>query len=853
MATAHQRDLTIHGGTGGDGGQGIEQGKGGTGGAGYGPNVNAGPGTMHVHYHGGAENQDIIINWLSPINFFQRQADISQMREKGTGGWLLAHPLFKKWEADFGSTLWCHGIPGAGKTVLVSMVVDHLSTAFRNNEDIGVACIYLNHKEADQKPPAKLLAGLWRQLVVDRDIGSSAECLYKQHCKKGTAPSLEEVVNVLSSSLKEFSQVFIVVDGMDEYPEVQRGILLPQLAALGSNVHLMITSRPHIFPETFSFPNLETLDIQAAPEDIQAYINTQIKLSPCLSRHIKRKPVLQEEILTKILDTVDGMFLLAKLHVESLSTKNTIGDVREAFKKLPMNLYDSYDIAMQRIEAQNEDNRKTACSTLTWVVNAKRPLTVSELTVALAIKPGAQRLDEDFLLDIETILAVCAGLVIVDKESLVIRLVHYTTQEYFDKIQVQKFPDAQTEITRTLLTYLAFDEFPDPSLGLCSDSTSNLSSDSTSYLASDISSNSIPPLHRYCQYCLAHAAGQPEGELRTILMEFLGQAFQWRKTMNPGSNWHYKWDSPPWDYPDWPSQPSSLWIAAAANLVDTTNFLLEGTPSLQHSNCSEIFGASYYGHTEIVSMLLKKGANINAAEEYHGSPLQAAAIQGHTETVTFLLKNGADANAAEGEFGSTLGIAAAEGLKEIVEILLINGADINAAEGEYGSPLQAAAVEGHAEIVHILLKNGADVNAAGGFYGSPLQAAPAQGETEIVDILLKNSADVNVVGRQHIFLKNDAKSTLGIAAARGHKEIVDILLKNGANVNVAGGEYESPLQAAAAHGHTEIVDILLKNGADINVAGGEYGSPLQAAAAGGHTDIVCILLQNGPDIIAAGE
>ncbi|KAJ7864245.1 hypothetical protein B0H14DRAFT_2348550, partial [Mycena olivaceomarginata] len=92
-----------------------------------------------------------------------------------------------------------------------------------------------------------------------------------------------------------------------------------------------------------------------------------------------------------------------------------------ALKEPPKDLYDSYDIAMQQIEAQNEDNRKTAHSTLIWVANAKQPLTVSELTVALAIKPGARRLDEDYLLDIETVLAVCAGLVIVDKETFVVR------------------------------------------------------------------------------------------------------------------------------------------------------------------------------------------------------------------------------------------------------------------------------------------------------------------------------------------------------------------------------------------------------------------------------------------------
>jgi hypothetical protein len=68
----------------------------------------------------------------------------------------------------------------------------------------------------------------------------------------------------------------------------------------------MITSRPNIYPEP-SLPNLETLDIQAAPEDIRGYINAQIKLSRRLSKHIQKQPMLQEEIHAKITDTVDGM------------------------------------------------------------------------------------------------------------------------------------------------------------------------------------------------------------------------------------------------------------------------------------------------------------------------------------------------------------------------------------------------------------------------------------------------------------------------------------------------------------------------------------------------------------------
>jgi hypothetical protein len=59
--------------------------------------------------------------------------------------------------------------------------------------------------------------------------------------------------------------------------------------------------------------------------------------------------------------------------------------------------------------------------------------------------------------------------------------------------------------------------------------------------------------------------------------------------------------------------------------VETTRFLLEGAPLLQHSKNPEIIVAAYYGHTRSVGILLEKGANVNAVGGEYGSPLQAAA------------------------------------------------------------------------------------------------------------------------------------------------------------------------------------------------------------------------------------
>ncbi|KAJ7500123.1 hypothetical protein FB451DRAFT_1015181, partial [Mycena latifolia] len=142
--------------------------------------------------------------------------------------------------------------------------------------------------------------------------------------------------------------------------------------------------------------------------------------------------------------------------MECLRQKLTVKAVRETLKSLPRNLEQTYDDIWERIEDQSEDKRILARFVLVWVTNAKRPLTVQELREVLAIEPGTVQLDPENLVDIEIVLSVCAGLVIVEEHTSLVRLVHYTTQNYLDSIQASRFPDAQTQITRTLLTVLAF-------------------------------------------------------------------------------------------------------------------------------------------------------------------------------------------------------------------------------------------------------------------------------------------------------------------------------------------------------------------------------------------------------------
>lgn len=114
---------------------------------------------------------------------------------------------------------------------------------------------------------------------------------------------------------------------------------------------------------------------------------------------------------------------------------------------------------MERIEGQVIDQVELAKQVLSWITCAKRPLITSELHHALAVEPSDSELGEDNLPQIEDMVSVCAGLVTIDEKSGIIRLVHYTTQEYFERTQKDWFPNAKADIARSCVTYMSFDMF----------------------------------------------------------------------------------------------------------------------------------------------------------------------------------------------------------------------------------------------------------------------------------------------------------------------------------------------------------------------------------------------------------
>jgi hypothetical protein len=148
--------------------------------------------------------------------------------------------------------------------------------------------------------------------------------------------------------------------------------------------------------------------------------------------------------------------------MELLTGLGTRNRIHAALDKLPEKLPDAYEEVMERIDRQAEDQRTMAVTALTWITHAKERLTVDVLlhAIAVCLEPKRTDVNEHDLVDVELLLSSCMGLVIVNKEDRVIRLVHFTTQDYLKT----RFPsvDANTSIAGICLTYLGFDMFSDP-------------------------------------------------------------------------------------------------------------------------------------------------------------------------------------------------------------------------------------------------------------------------------------------------------------------------------------------------------------------------------------------------------
>ena len=249
-----------------------------------------------------------VLDWLTPIDYAPEQNDFINRRQARTGQWLLDSPKFQTWLQGDRQTLFCPGIPGAGKTILTSIVIDEITTRYGNDEAFGIAYVYCNFRRKHEQRAEDLLASLLKQLVQGRpSLPESVKILYEKHKEQQSRPLFDEISRAFQSVAALYSRVFIIVDALDEC-QATNGYRVQFLSEIFNlqikcRVNFFATSRP-ISEITEKFKGSMLLEIQATDEDVRRYMDGHISHLPSF---VRRSPDLQEEMKTTIVKAVNGM------------------------------------------------------------------------------------------------------------------------------------------------------------------------------------------------------------------------------------------------------------------------------------------------------------------------------------------------------------------------------------------------------------------------------------------------------------------------------------------------------------------------------------------------------------------
>ena len=712
------------------------------------------------------------IEWLSPLQGVHQKRHHEYFNVKGRQDRCAEHLMetaaFQRWTSELGQVLWCIGAPGIGKTVTASYIINHLQCS-NNQESIGTAYIYCNYKDKERETALNLMSTILQQFLLQPSANAEGLLnLFQGHAKQKTRPTLSEVQNLLRLAIRGFNRAYIVVDALDECTEINenRETFVAELTSLLPDVSLLLTSRPLPHLER-QLPNALQIELQAHNEDIIEYIKERAALSQKMRGHMQKDPKILQTIISKILEKAKGMFLMARLYLDSLVSLSTLRRVKESLDILPDGLAEIYGDCLDRIRSQSSEDAALANRTLHWIVHAVRPLTVREMQCALAIRPGDLTLDEDGEPDIDLLISMCAGIVLIEKSTETITLVHYTAQEFLLNSPNQLREGWQLGLAETCITHLLFSDFesgPDTN-------DTDLEDKLVTY-----------PLLRYAaRYWSTHVrkctTSMSSGTIDTTL-DLLQQ------------------------------QPRVELIYQISQIPE---FTLPGYSQIFTKGANGLCLASSLGLVDIVSAILSKeeGNAILATQDSEGRSAlhHAIMVQNTFQTAR---------NATSSTLPKTTSWEVQnDATARITDLLLAAGANPTATDLSGRTPLHYAAANNWTAIMSALLAHGASssVQAVDGYNGTPLYRAVEAGQLAAVRMLLELDSDV--------FVQNSYNQTaLHRAAEENHLTMVQVLIDH---VKTVKGEDEmrrwvslkdwygwTAMYRAADHGYTDIARLLSK-------------------------------------------
>ncbi|KAF2474163.1 C2H2 domain-containing protein [Lindgomyces ingoldianus] len=392
-----------------------------------------------------------------------------------TGLWILRNEYIKNWmDAEVPTTplAWMTGMPGAGKTILASVIIEEC----KRRKPVLTSYFYCNCDGGGNSSAVGVFKGLLDQLLDQfPDL--------MPHCHTRSSSSGEPSLRSLGSAkklLEDFCltipKQYIIVDGLDECEGPERKQILEFFVQLVTQCDSEDPGRLRILFVSQDYADIKkalhrSLNSKVVPKiisltstdnerDIRIYVSN-------LASQVKVKYSLEEELAHYIreltISRAHGMFLYAELVMSNLLKQPTKLEFLDEtqLERFPNGLEEAYERIVSRIKrTSSEAEWNVAKKLLGWMVCAKRQLTWKEIQVALSIDFDAQTIEYDDRRLRVHIHDICGSL--VQRTGDRVHLVHSTAKLYITQCTREIHePSVECELAALCLQYLTFPCFQD--------------------------------------------------------------------------------------------------------------------------------------------------------------------------------------------------------------------------------------------------------------------------------------------------------------------------------------------------------------------------------------------------------
>lgn len=409
-----------------------------------------------------------VIEWIAgaPTHLDHEAFCAAREDYKGSGDWILKQEKVQNWREEdipVSSILWLNGIPGAGKTILASVIIEKCLKEAR----FATGYFYCKDGDPDMNNCISVFKSLLGQLLTQyRD---PVPYCYDRKSSSGelTLNSTHLTTQILDLFCQKIPKLYIIIDGLDECDTSERKQILTFFNKIvnrcdayepGKLRVLFISQDYNDIAKALSTAGIISLKPKDNENDIKGFVNKWAK-------KIQGKFELEDDLTGKIklstCEKAQGMFLFAKLVMLNLhaqtSREQLMFEIAES--RFPKGLKEAYQRIMVRIK-QNATSAEweIAKKLLGWMVCARRPLKWQEIQGAVSIEPNEQTINFDDRKLRVHIRDLCGSLVQVLPGDRV-ELVHSTAKLYITSTEYVRQEIVECNLTALCLQYLTFECF----------------------------------------------------------------------------------------------------------------------------------------------------------------------------------------------------------------------------------------------------------------------------------------------------------------------------------------------------------------------------------------------------------